>query len=96
MNKCIARELRNKLTSLSAVAVTFATITVVPAATTIVAIASGTVAHPTKATSMDRTSSNRRDRHAEIGPRDKGHYLATGYRVNTLHFAAHEPGSEIW
>ena len=53
MNKRIARALRNGLAPLPAVAVTFATITVVPAATTMLADFGATAAHQAKAARID-------------------------------------------
>jgi hypothetical protein len=53
MNKRIARALRNGLAPVSAIAVTFATITVVPATTTMIAAARATAAHQAKAARMD-------------------------------------------
>jgi hypothetical protein len=68
MNKRIARALRNRLAPLSAVVITFATITVVPAATTMLAAAGATAAHQAKAVRMDfappkfQATSHRSDR----------------------------------
>jgi len=95
MNKCSARELRNRLAPLATIAVTFATITGVPAAMAMVAAAGGTGAHQTQAAWTDGAASVRRDRHPPIGPRDDRHYFATGYKVNTVQLAARAPRSEI-
>jgi hypothetical protein len=94
MNKRIARELRNRLAPLSAVAVTFATFSAVPAAT-MIATAGGTGAHQAEAGWMDRAAQVRRDQHLRIGLRDDGYFLSNGYRVSALHIAARAPGSAI-
>jgi hypothetical protein len=67
MNKRIARELRNRLAPLSAIAVTFATITVVPAAMAMVAAAGGTGAHQAQATRIHLAALVPADRHLAIG-----------------------------
>jgi hypothetical protein len=95
MNKRIIRELGNRLAPLSAVAITFATITVVPAGTAMVAAASGTGADQTKTAWMDRAVPLGRDHYRRIGLGDDGHSFAAGYRVSALHVAARAPATEI-
>jgi hypothetical protein len=53
MNKRIARALRDRLAPLGAVAATFATITIVPAATTMIPAAGATAVHQARAPSVD-------------------------------------------
>ena len=53
MTKRISQALRNRLAPLSAIAVTFATITAVPATTTMIAAAGATAAHQAKAARME-------------------------------------------
>lgn len=66
MNKRIARELRNRLASLAAIAVTFATITSVPAAMTVVAAAGGTAAHQAKTSRIHLTALVPADQHRAV------------------------------
>jgi hypothetical protein len=90
MNKRIARELRNRLAPLAGVVVTFATITVVPATTEMIA-----AAHRAEAAWMDRAASKHLDRHPPMGSRYAGHYLATVYGLRTRQLAARTLASEI-
>jgi hypothetical protein len=91
MDMLIARNLRNRLAPLSAIAVTFATITSVPVAMTVVAAAGRTAAHQTKAAWMDQVSLVAHDREATKG----GNHLATVYTNHPLILAARAPQSEI-
>ena len=95
MNKRIARELRNRLAPLAGVVVTFATITVVPATTEMIAAARGAAAHRAEAAWMDRAASTHLDRHPPMGSRYAGHYLATVYGLRTRQLAARTLASEI-